>query len=676
MSPGLRSLAPLHASPGGNMRERVLISSAHNNALAMNNNNSGDDANDANADEHMSPARAGSPVPMQGSGSRMSESSFTSGGLMGALCGGSPVPSYRNHFRPQPQAQAHPEGAHALPTPPTAAVAAAAAGADNRADDNSNGTIPFEVLVEDPSDSTLILPHVEPFRAQWRLCGHGQYGAVYHWRVLGRDIAIKVASTDKGESGVNSLRRERDHLLYLSPHPRIVQICAHYRDQEKQDLHVIMEYVPTTLRDDTVVARAPLSLVFCMLAEGLAYMHSHGVMHRDVKARNVLCAPSQTDSSGWSVKVIDFGLACNLQTDNDDWVRRRVGDRKYRAPETAHAVRRSMVYAPSADVYSFGATIAFCLDQRARLDASAINEQAQRRRDDVQRTPPISPSAAQRRSVDGGSLDGGSRSVSANSLVQAAVVGISRSSPRSPVNDAVMTASPSPPGSPTARFRRNPSYGARQNSSGHLLPTVDDILPASPSHAGGVRNSSRFANEDDSRRMSTGNLSSSPTSAPGRAPRRVRPYIISSAGEMLVAVGETCVQLDPEARPSMRQIVTLLDDLPDDGPTTSSPEYRPSFDARQSPQGSDGGSTLPNINMSRHSTGSVPIAGASTSSQEHVPPPRRRPTTLMDDLLNIDSEDDVLADTTLRLRILLRSVKQNRVGEGEGGKGWPHAKHH
>ena len=95
---------------------------------------------------------------------------------------------------------------------------------------------------------------------------------------------------------------------------------------------------------------------------------------------------------------------------------------------------------------------------------------------------------------------------------------------------------------------------------------------------------------------------------------------------MLVAVGEACVQLDPEARPSMKTVIDLLSDLPDDD-LPSPPRHGLSPESAAT-----GGGSLPTI------------AGSPSPAAMEV-------------------DEEALQDTTARLRAVVRTVRSNRVGE-------------
>ena len=125
-----------------------------------------------------------------------------------------------------------------------------------------------------------------------------------------------------------------------------------------------MEFLPNCLRNKDVAREVDILRAVCDVARALASMHAEGIVHRDVKARNVLLT-----SDLRTAKLGDFGLArhlpCSLPRGSRHSHRSmtpRVGPPKYRAPE----VDDGEDYGTPADMYSFGV---MC-DQLAELRES------------------------------------------------------------------------------------------------------------------------------------------------------------------------------------------------------------------------------------------------------------------------------------------------------------------
>jgi tetratricopeptide (TPR) repeat protein/predicted Ser/Thr protein kinase len=169
--------------------------------------------------------------------------------------------------------------------------------------------------------------------------GAGGAGVVYRAfdEHLQRDVAIKVlaAATFADEAERKRFHKEALILSKLN-HPNIATLHDFTRDGDLEFL--VMEYIPGTPLNQ-VVARGPLSEAETLhlglqIADALDEAHGLGVVHRDLKPGNIMLTPKR------QVKVLDFGLARQLQSHIDSATTRAAGQAEgvagtvpYMAPE-------------------------------------------------------------------------------------------------------------------------------------------------------------------------------------------------------------------------------------------------------------------------------------------------------------------------------------------------------
>lgn len=144
--------------------------------------------------------------------------------------------------------------------------------------------------------------------------GEGGQGTVYKAvdSKLGRTLVIKVLPAELTSKEANLKRFEREaRLASALDHPNI---CTIFDLNEINGIHFIaMQYIEGRNVRQLVNGR-PLSLesalsITLQTAEALAAAHSRGIIHRDIKAGNVMVTPTG------QVKVLDFGLAKLLDED-------------------------------------------------------------------------------------------------------------------------------------------------------------------------------------------------------------------------------------------------------------------------------------------------------------------------------------------------------------------------
>uniref|UniRef100_A0A673CTG9 non-specific serine/threonine protein kinase n=1 Tax=Sphaeramia orbicularis TaxID=375764 RepID=A0A673CTG9_9TELE len=183
-----------------------------------------------------------------------------------------------------------------------------------------------------------------------REIGHGSFGAVYfaHDIRTNEVVAIKKMSY----SGKQSNEKWQDIIkevkfLQKLRHPNTVEYRGCYLREHTAWL--VMEYCLGSASDLLEVHKKPLQEVEIAAIthgalQGLVYLHSHNMIHRDVKAGNILLTePGQ-------VKLGDFGSASIVAPANSF-----VGTPYWMAPEVILAMDEGQ-YDGKVDVWSLGIT--------------------------------------------------------------------------------------------------------------------------------------------------------------------------------------------------------------------------------------------------------------------------------------------------------------------------------
>ena len=181
--------------------------------------------------------------------------------------------------------------------------------------------------------------------------GRGAMGIVYlaEDEALGRKVAIKtiLASVEAVEqAGYLARFRQEAKALGGLNHPSIITV--HEFGDENGVAYLAMEYLEgkelRQLIDSRGLDLASAVDVAAQVADGLAFAHSRGVVHRDVKPGNVMVI------EGNRAKIMDFGIARVRSSDVKTRTGMMVGSPKYMAPE--QILGRAVDH--RADIFSLG----------------------------------------------------------------------------------------------------------------------------------------------------------------------------------------------------------------------------------------------------------------------------------------------------------------------------------
>jgi serine/threonine-protein kinase len=178
--------------------------------------------------------------------------------------------------------------------------------------------------------------------------GRGGMGIVYqaYDKQLKEQVAIKLLSPllSTDPEALQRLTREVS-LARRITHPNVIRI---HDLSEVNGLHYVsMEYFSGANLKEHLKRSGPLSLlnayqILSQICDGLEAAHSQGVVHRDLKAQNILIGPTG------QIKIIDFGLARSVHLEGMTATGLIMGTPEYMAPEQVsgkHVDERADIYA-------------------------------------------------------------------------------------------------------------------------------------------------------------------------------------------------------------------------------------------------------------------------------------------------------------------------------------------
>jgi serine/threonine protein kinase len=184
--------------------------------------------------------------------------------------------------------------------------------------------------------------------------GTGSFGVVYKAvdTTTQEVVAIKRVLQDKRYKN-----RELQIMKMVVNHPNVCRLIDSFIEATKDGvyLNLVLEYVPRNLfqiahylKTKKSVPMVYIKLYVYQMLRSLAFIHSLGICHRDIKPQNLLVNPETHE-----LKLCDFGSAKVLTPGEPNVA--YICSRYYRAPELIFDAKE---YTPAIDVWSAGCVMA------------------------------------------------------------------------------------------------------------------------------------------------------------------------------------------------------------------------------------------------------------------------------------------------------------------------------
>jgi cyclin-dependent kinase 9 len=208
----------------------------------------------------------------------------------------------------------------------------------------------------------LEFPYCDPIEKYLSLTkiGQGTFGEVFKAKnnVTGKIVALKKVLMDNEKEGFPITALREIKILQLLKHENVVnliEICRCKAVQSKATFFLVFDFCEHDLAGLLSNVNVKFSLgeikkVMQQLLNGLFFIHSNKILHRDMKAANILVTKSGV------LKLADFGLARAFSVQNKaNRYTNRVVTLWYRPPELLLGERN---YGPPVDLWGAGCIMA------------------------------------------------------------------------------------------------------------------------------------------------------------------------------------------------------------------------------------------------------------------------------------------------------------------------------
>ncbi|CAG9333066.1 unnamed protein product [Blepharisma stoltei] len=200
--------------------------------------------------------------------------------------------------------------------------------------------------------------------------GHGTFSLVYLAidKSTNKEFAIKAINKSQfsNQNEAKKIIKNEISILRKLNHPGIAKLHKVYESDGY--VYLVFDYLAGDNLCQRIRNKGPYSekvavKLMSKLLNILSYLNSKGVIHRDIKADNLILVSNENDED---FKLIDFGIACKT-TEN---MENSCGTPGYIAPE----VLSQRPWSHKADIFGAGIVFYAMLSQRLPFSSKSVNE--------------------------------------------------------------------------------------------------------------------------------------------------------------------------------------------------------------------------------------------------------------------------------------------------------------
>ncbi|XP_047370317.1 serine/threonine-protein kinase PLK4 [Vespa velutina] len=201
------------------------------------------------------------------------------------------------------------------------------------------------------------------------LLGKGGFASVYRAKCLrnGMEVAIKMIDKNSMQAAGMSNRVSQEVEIHSRlKHPAILEVYTFFENNNY--VYMILELCHNgelqrylKMQESNVLSEQEAGNIIAQVVQGLLFLHSHLILHRDISLSNLLLTKNM------QVKIADFGLATQLKRPDEKHLT-MCGTPNYISPEVATRSSHGL----AADVWSLGCMLYTLLVGKPPFDTDAV----------------------------------------------------------------------------------------------------------------------------------------------------------------------------------------------------------------------------------------------------------------------------------------------------------------